>query len=74
MTNGKKARTARRANPKPVKNKVVTPWFMRNSLVLRKGQGSELHETPGTPVSAKKLERISKIYNPKETEEEIVLA
>ena len=64
MTSGKKARQNRNAAGGFKKApKEATPWFMRNSLVLRKGRGKNaILEAPGTPVSSKRLEKIAKMW------------
>lgn len=60
---GKRAKAIRKANggfKKPQKE--GTPWFMRPSLTLRKGNGRRPHELAGTPISDRKQEKLAKTW------------
>lgn len=59
----KQARRNRQLNGFERPAKVATPVMERNSLILRRGQGNEMDQRPGTFVSPKKLTRILKRYD-----------
>lgn len=60
---GSRAKAIRRENGGFKKvPKEPTPWYLRTSLMMRKGNGLRPHELAGTPVSEKKREKLTKTW------------